>query len=90
MDWSQTAVTFAAAAGGFLSMAKLMKVMERRPAARAAEASRTERLFPNGEKDEIIARINELTIQNRERRKEHAEITAALQDLSARLERAGF
>ena len=57
-DPVQIVTTFAVGAGGALSMLKLLKMLERRPAAQ--ERKRIAALFPNGEKAEIIGAIDEL------------------------------
>ena len=55
------------------------------------------RLFPNGEKDEIINKINVLILENSQRRTEieknriaHEEITSTLRDIQQRLARSGL
>jgi hypothetical protein len=97
MDWPQSITTFASGAGGCLAMLKLMQMIERRKSTPNAGRSRTDRLFPNGEKDQIIERIEELASENRARRKETIRITESLDELQQaaarmeeRLERAGF
>jgi len=55
------------------------------------------RLFPNGEKDEIISKINTLILENSQRRTDiernrllHEEITSTLRDIDRRLARGGL
>jgi len=67
MEWPQLALTFASAAGGFLSMAKLVKMMESRKQGGAAPRNT---LFVNGEQDKVLERIDQLITANRDRRRE--------------------
>jgi hypothetical protein len=71
MEWPQLALTFASAAGGFLSMAKLVKMMERR---RGEGVAPRNTLFVNGEQDRVLARIDELITANRERRRQTEQV----------------
>ena len=105
MDALQAVATFATGAAGCLSMMKAIQIMEKRRHARNSQAvdevssphPKLSRLFPNGEKDAIIDQINVLILENRERKKEaaenrinHGKISATLQDITERLERAGI
>lgn len=110
IDLPQAAATFLLAAAGYLSTAKLQRVIhERREDKRRTKAvaaheghspdphPRFSRLFPNGEKDEVINKINDLILENQARRKEttenrlaHDEIMSKIADIAARLERRGI
>jgi hypothetical protein len=93
MDSTQIAsfvVTVASGAAGALSMAKVYAIMETRRAAKlraalAAQQAAAPKLFPNGERDEIIQRIDFLSMENRERRREHDEMRITLNRICERL-----
>jgi hypothetical protein len=78
-DVAQAVSTFALGAAGCLSMVKLLQTIERRRGKTEPspdEKRRTNRLFPNGEREQIIAAIDDLQLAGRARRKEHAELKA--------------
>jgi len=99
---AQTIATLAAGIGGTLGTIKLIRFVASRragPDGPEEEASPREhetareykdRLFPNGERDQIIMAINALKAENIARAKENANLNAMLRDISARLERHGI
>jgi len=107
------AATFLLAAAGYLTAHQTHKAMlkrQRSKDSRLQDAADKEtgsvgiprtptvsRLFPNGEKDEIINKINVLILENSQRRTEieknriaHEEITSTLRDIQQRLARSGL
>lgn len=65
-------LTFAAGAGGMLSIGKLLQIMKRKRS--DEEGVRIRKLFPNGERDEIIQAIDELKLNRRQDRKDLMEM----------------
>jgi hypothetical protein len=86
MDIVTTVATLAAGVTGTLGTIKLIRFVSSRHEG-PDEEERTERLFPNGEKDQIIAAINMLRVENVARQNENAQINATLRDIVGRLER---
>ena len=82
-DPVQVVSTFAVGAGGALSMIKLLKMLERRPAVQ--ERKRIAALFPNGEKAEIIGAIDELKQAARDEHKERLELSSQVKRLAREL-----
>jgi len=82
-DLLQIASTFAAGAAGAASMVKLMKMMAARKA--EPERKRINSLFPNGEKLDIIERIDDLTLRDRERHKELHELSSSVERIARAL-----
>ena len=83
MDLPQIAATFAAGAAGTASMFKLLKMMAARRA--EPERKRMNSLFPNGEKLDIIERIDDLTLRDRDRHKELHELTSSVERIAKAL-----
>lgn len=88
MDVPQLVATFASAAGGVYLMTKALVLMQgKKPATPAAPQHK---LFPDEERDEIISKLDSLSEENRNRRKETAECRRAITAIEGRLDRAGI
>jgi hypothetical protein len=79
----EIASTFAAGAAGALSMVKLLRMMDHRKG--EPERKRIAALFPNGEKAEIIAAIDALKQDARDRHQDILRIESGLYRLSREL-----
>ena len=66
MHWVPMVTTLAAGASGTLAITKAIRLMR----AQKPNHPITRSLFPNGERDQIIQAIDELKLENRERRRE--------------------
>ena len=80
----QIVSTFAAGAAGCLTMMKLLEKVKRWNA--EPERKRIAALFPNGEKLQIIERIDELTQHDRDRRKELLELSSNVDRIARALD----
>lgn len=99
---AQTIVTLCTGIGGTLGAIKLIRFIASRragpddldenpqPAEHETVRQYKDRLFPNGERDEIIKTINYLKSENIARAKENSDVNAMLKDISGRLERHGI
>ena len=82
-DLLQAVSTFAVGMGGALSMVKLLKLIESRPAEK--EKKRIAALFPNGEKAEIIGAIDELRQNARDEHRARLELTSQVRKIAQEL-----
>ncbi len=89
MDWNTAATAFAAAAGGLLTMTKVLQAMDRRRNSRT-EKQRHNALFLNGDKEEVIRQVGRLMLKDRESDKSLDRIESAVRQISRRLDRAGI
>ncbi len=89
MDWNTAATAFAAAAGGLLTMTKVLQAMDRRRSSKV-EKQRHDALFLNGDKEEVIRQLGRLMIKDRESDKALDRLESSIRQISRRLDRAGI